>query len=125
MLGGGTPPGGGETFSNTTDYAIPDRGVVSSPVAVSGVAGAAPSALKVGVDIRHTYRGDLVIDLIAPNGTAFRLKNSSGGDSADNVIETYTVNASAVPVATGTWHLRVQDVATIDTGYISNVTLTF
>ncbi|WP_424190411.1 trypsin-like serine protease [Actinokineospora sp. G85] len=122
---GGTPPGGGRTYENTADYAIPDRGAVSSPVAVSGVAGAAPSALRVDVDIRHTYRGDLVVDLLAPNGVAFRLKNASSSDSADNVIATYTVNAAAVSVATGTWQLRVQDMYASDTGYISNVKLTF
>ena len=34
------------------------------------------------MDIVHTYRGDLVIDLVAPDGTAYRLKNSSSSDSA-------------------------------------------
>ncbi|MCG8917433.1 proprotein convertase P-domain-containing protein [Actinokineospora sp. PR83] len=65
-----------------------------------------------------------MIDLVAPNGTAFRLKNSSSSDSADNVITTYTVNASAAP-ANGTWKLKVQDVYSSDTGYIDSVKLTF
>ncbi|MBH0244815.1 proprotein convertase P-domain-containing protein, partial [Streptomyces cavourensis] len=86
--------------------------------------GNAPAALQVGVDIKHTYRGDLVIDLLAPDGTAFRLKNSSSGDSADNVITTYTVNASA-KAANGVWKLRVQDVYRSDTGYIDSWKLTF
>ncbi|MEV0961330.1 MULTISPECIES: M4 family metallopeptidase [unclassified Streptomyces] len=120
----GGEPGPGKVFENTGDISIPDLGTVSSPVAVTGIAGNAPSNLAVDVDIRHTWRGDLVIDLVAPDGTAYRLKNSSGSDSADNVIETYTVNASS-EVANGTWNLRVQDVARYDTGYISNVKLTF
>ncbi|MEU2261734.1 M4 family metallopeptidase [Streptomyces sp. NPDC019645] len=121
---GGGEPGPGKVFENTGDVNIPDLGTVNSPVAVTGIAGNAPSNLKVDVDIKHTWRGDLVIDLVAPDGTAYRLKNSSGSDSADNVIATYTVNASG-EVANGTWNLRVQDVARYDTGHISNVKLTF
>ncbi|MFD3457187.1 M28 family metallopeptidase [Streptomyces sp. NPDC058691] len=120
-----TAPPPGTVFENTADVTIPDAGAaVESPVTVSGITGNAPAALAVGVDIRHTWRGDLVIDLVAPDGTAYRLKNSSSGDSADNVITTYTVNASA-EVAAGTWKLRVRDVVAQDTGYINSWKLTF
>ena len=67
----GTPPPVGQTFTNNTDVAIPDTNVaVSSPITVSGLSGNASAATPVAVDIRHTYRGDLVIDLIAPDGSA-------------------------------------------------------
>ncbi|SBV05930.1 Predicted aminopeptidases [Streptomyces sp. Ncost-T6T-1] len=123
--GTGEPPTGEGVFSNTTDVAIPDAGAaVTSAVAVTGRTGNAPAALQVGVDIKHTYRGDLVVDLLAPDGSAYRLKNSSSGDSADNVITTYTVNASS-EVANGSWKLRVQDVYRSDTGYIDSWKLTF
>ncbi|MEW2250783.1 MULTISPECIES: M4 family metallopeptidase [unclassified Streptomyces] len=119
--GGGT----GTSFENTTDVSIPDNGpAVTSSINVTGRTGNAPSNLQVTVDIVHTWRGDLVIDLLAPDGTAYRLKNSSGSDSADDVHATYTVNASS-EVANGTWKLRVQDVATYDTGYIDGWKLTF
>ncbi|MFJ5846117.1 M4 family metallopeptidase [Streptomyces sp. NPDC092903] len=122
--GGGTDPGG-TVFENTTVTAIPDHGsAVTSSVNVTGRTGNAPSTLKVGVDITHTYRGDLVIDLVAPDGTAYRLKNSSSTDSADNVQTTYTVNASS-EVANGTWKLKVQDVYSGDTGKINSFKLTF
>lgn len=105
--------------------AIPDAGAaVTSPIAVSGVTGNAPATLKVDVNIVHTYRGDLVIDLIAPDGTAYRLKASSSNDGADNVVASYTVNASS-EVANGTWKLQVKDVAAQDTGYINSWKLTF
>ncbi|MFJ5045811.1 M28 family metallopeptidase [Streptomyces sp. NPDC088719] len=121
----GEPPTGEGVFSNTADVAIPDGGAaVTSPVSVTGRTGNAPAALQVGVDIKHTWRGDLVVDLLAPDGTAYRLKNSSSGDSADNVITTYTVNAST-EVANGSWKLRVQDIARQDTGYIDSWKLTF
>ncbi|WP_406454987.1 M4 family metallopeptidase [Streptomyces sp. NBC_00876] len=122
--GGGTDPGG-KVFESATSVSIPDAGsAVTSSVAVTGVTGNAPSTLKVGVDITHTWRGDLVIDLVAPDGTAYRLKNSSSSDSADNVQTTYTVNASS-EVANGTWKLKVQDVYSGDTGKINNFKLTF
>ncbi|GAA3476362.1 M4 family metallopeptidase [Streptomyces yanii] len=120
--GGGT---GGKVFQNTTRVAIPDAGAaVTSSVNVTGITGNAPSTLQVGVDITHTWRGDLVIDLVAPDGTAYRLKNSSISDSADNVQTTYTVNASS-EVANGTWKLKVQDVYSGDTGAINSFKLTF
>ena len=125
VLGGGGNPPTGKTFENATNVNIPDRGAaVTSSIPVTGVAGAAPATLKVGVDIKHTYRGDLVIDLVAADGTTYRLKNSSGGDSADNVITTYTVNASSEQ-ANGTWKLKVQDVAAADTGFIDSWKVTF
>ncbi|MGW2301329.1 S8 family serine peptidase [Streptomyces sp. NPDC001809] len=117
-----TPPG--TVFTNATDVTIVDNATVSSSIVVSGRTGNAPAALKVGVDIRHTWRGDLVIDLVAPDGTVRNLKASSSSDSADNVLTTYTVDASS-EVANGTWKLQVRDVATGDTGYINSWSLTF
>ncbi|MET8008395.1 M4 family metallopeptidase [Streptomyces sp. NPDC005271] len=115
---------GGNVFENTTDVAIPDGGAaVTSPITVSRP-GNAPSNLQVGVDIAHTYRGDLVIDLIAPDGTAYRLKGSSVFDSADDVKTTYTVDASS-ETAAGTWKLKVQDVYAQDSGHINGWKLTF
>ncbi|WDV55251.1 S8 family serine peptidase [Streptomyces coeruleorubidus] len=114
----------GTTFASTTAVAIPDNGAaIESPISVTGRSGNAPSALQVGVDITHTYRGDLVIDLIAPDGSAYRLK-SAASDSADNVNTTYTVNASGES-ANGTWKLRVQDTAAQDTGTLNGWKLTF
>ncbi|OYP15303.1 peptidase M4 [Streptomyces sp. FBKL.4005] len=120
--GGG---GGGTSYESSTPVSVPDNGAaVTSSITVSGRTGNAPSNLQVSVDITHTWRGDLVIDLVGPSGTAYRLKNFSSSDSADNVNETYTVNASA-ETANGTWKLRVQDQATYDTGTINGWKLTF
>ncbi|MCK8677542.1 M4 family metallopeptidase [Streptomyces lichenis] len=122
---GGGDPGTGKVFENSADVSIPDNGAaVTSAVNVTGIAGNAPSALKVDVDIVHTWRGDLVVDLVAPDGSVYNLKPYSSSDSADNVKATYTVNASS-EVANGSWKLRVQDKAAQDTGYINNFKLTF
>ncbi|GAA2236487.1 M4 family metallopeptidase [Streptomyces nogalater] len=120
--GGG---GGGTSYESSTPVSIPDNGpAVTSDITVSGRTGNAPANLQVSVDIAHTWRGDLVIDLVGPSGTAYRLKSYSSSDSGDGVNETYTVNAAA-ETANGTWKLRVQDQATYDTGTINGWKLTF
>ncbi|MGW0469444.1 S8 family peptidase [Streptomyces sp. NPDC003027] len=121
-VGGATPPPG-KYFENLTDVAIGDNTTVESPLTVSGVSGNAPSTLKVGVDIKHTYIGDLKVDLVAPDGTVYTVHNRSGGGT-DNIVQTFTVNASA-EVANGVWKLRVNDNANQDTGRIDAWNLTF
>ena len=124
QLGTAATPPPGTVFENTTDVSVPDAGAaVTSSVTVSGITGNAPAALPVGVVIKHPYRGDLVIDLVAPDGSTYRLKSSSS-DSADDVNTTYTVNAST-EVANGVWKLKVQDVGAQDVGYIDSWKLTF
>jgi serine protease len=118
-------PPTGSVFTNATNVSIPDTNTpVTSSLAVTGISGNAPAALKIAVDIKHTYRGDLRIELVAPNGSSAQLKAASSSDSADNVITTYTVDASGV-AANGTWKLRVTDVYSGDTGYIDSWGLTF
>lgn len=100
------------------------RYTVESPVTVSGLAGNAPAGLQVGVEIRHTYRGDLAIDLVAPDGSTYRLKDPDPFDAVENVAAVYSVDASAEP-ASGTWRLRVRDVSAQDGGYLDAWDLTF
>ncbi|MFB7175915.1 S8 family serine peptidase [Streptomyces sp. NPDC056254] len=114
----------GNRFENATDYPIADFSTTQSPITVTGVAGNAPSALRVSVDIKHTAIGDLQIDLIAPDGSAYRLKNYSDGGTTDNLLTSYTVDASS-EIAAGTWKLRVTDNARRDTGRIDSWALQF
>ncbi|MFI8963013.1 S8 family serine peptidase [Streptomyces sp. NPDC053493] len=123
-VNGTTPPPTGPYFENLTDVTVNDNATVESPITVTGVTGNAPATLKVGVDIKHTYRGDLVVSLVAPDGTVYLLEDFNNSDSTDNVAKTYTVNASS-EVANGTWKLRVQDIASQDTGRIDAWNLTF
>jgi serine protease len=118
--GGG---GGSQTYANGTDYAINDNATVESPITVSGRSGNAGSSVPVAVNIVHTYRGDLKVDLVAPDGSVYVLHNRSGG-SADNINSTYTVNLSSEAL-NGTWRLRVNDNANNDTGYINSWSITF
>ncbi len=121
---GSPPPTPGSYFENTADVTIADNATVDSPLTVSGVTGNAPATLKVGVDIKHTYRGDLVVSLVAPDGTVYLLEDFANSDGTDNVAKTYTVNASS-EAANGTWKLRVRDIASQDTGRIDACNLTF
>ncbi|MFF3324654.1 S8 family serine peptidase [Streptomyces sp. NPDC002889] len=123
-VGGGSTQPPGPKFENTGDYAINDNATAESPITVSGVPGNAPAALQVPVSIQHTYIGDLQVQLIAPDGTAYTLKAFGSGGSTDNINTTYTVNASS-EVAGGTWKLRVSDNARYDTGKIDSWALQF
>ena len=75
------------------------------------------------VNIVHTYKGDLKVDLVAPDGSVYVLHNRSGG-SADNIIQTFNVNLSSEAL-NGTWNLRVNDNVNADTGYINSWSITF
>ncbi|HEY0637900.1 MAG TPA: S8 family serine peptidase [Pseudonocardiaceae bacterium] len=118
---GGPPPPGCNPVTNGTDVNVPDLGTGQSTIAISNCTGNASSAATIAVNIVHTWIGDLVVDLIAPNGAVYNLHNRSGG-SADNINTTYTRNLSAHP-ANGTWTLRVRDAAAADVGYINSWTL--
>ena len=118
--GGGTQP---SFFENTTDFTINDNSTVESPITVSGRSGNAPSTLKVAVTILHTWKGDLKVDLVAPDGTLYNLHNRTGGGT-DNVIKTVTLNASS-EVANGTWKMRVNDNAGGDIGKLNRWSMQF
>ncbi|MGW6442117.1 S8 family peptidase [Lentzea sp. NPDC055074] len=108
--------------TNGTDVPIRDNATVTSTVSFSGCTGTASASSKVEVHIKHTYKGDLVVDLVAPDGSVYNLHNRAGG-SADNIDQTYTVNLSS-ETRNGTWTLRVRDAATADVGTIDTWTLT-
>ena len=127
--GGSTPPppppptGGAQTYSNTADYQIRDNTTVDSPITVSGRSGNGPSSASISVNIVHTYKGDLKVDLVAPDGTLYNLHNRSGG-SANNIVGTFSRNLTSEAL-NGTWRLRVNDNAAGDIGYINSWTITF
>jgi subtilisin-like proprotein convertase family protein len=119
LTGSAPPPCAPAT--NGTDVQIPDNTTVFSDIAIAGCAGNASSTSTAEVHIVHTYRGDLVVSLVAPDGTAYVMLNRNGG-SADNVDQTFTVNVSS-ETRNGTWRLRVQDAASSDIGFINSWTL--
>ncbi|MCC7248717.1 MAG: S8 family peptidase [Lysobacter sp.] len=117
------PPPVGQTYTNATDYTINDNATVNSPITVSGRTGNGQASTPVAVNIVHTYIGDLVVRLVAPDGSLYTLHNRTGGGT-DNIAKTYTVNLSSEAL-NGTWNLRVQDAAGGDVGYINSWSVTF
>ncbi|MDV6011596.1 S8 family serine peptidase [Haloechinothrix sp. LS1_15] len=121
----GDPDPEPETCSATNDERvdIPDNGpAVTSEITITDCDRAAAADAEVDVDIRHSWRGDVVIDLIAPDGTQYNLKQANFWDSGNDVRETYEVDLAAHH-AEGTWTLRVQDVYWGYTGYLDSWSL--
>ena len=108
--------------TNGTDVQIPDLSTVESPITIANCPGNASATATAEVHIVHTYIGDLIVTLIAPDGSPYTLHNRAGG-STDNIDQTYTTNLTSEP-ANGTWKLRVQDAAGGDIGRIDAWTLT-
>ena len=119
--GGGS--GGVQTYSNTGAVNILDNATVESAIAVSGRTGNAAASTPVAVDISHTWKGDLKVDLVAPDGSVYVLSNYAGG-SADDIKQTFNVNLSSEAL-NGSWKLRVNDKASGDTGRINSWSVTF
>ncbi len=123
-VGATPPPPACAPASNGTDLSIPDTNTaVTSEITVSGCSGSGSAGSQVEVHAKHTWRGDLAVDLVAPDGTVYPLKRASAGDGAANLDATYTVDLSS-ETANGTWKLRVTDVYKYDAGYLDTWSLT-
>ena len=79
---------------------------------------------KIAVDITHTYIGDLIVNLVSPEGSIISLHSRTGG-SADNIIRDYDFanlpalrNLQGKP-ANGIWKLLIADVAGRDVGKLN------
>jgi len=108
------------TASSNATTPVPDAGIaVYGSATITGCGRIASSTARVTVHVTHSYRGDLIVDLVSPGGTSYRLKDSSTTDGTANVDTTYTVNLST-EAADGTWRLRVQDVFLGDTGTLDS-----
>lgn len=108
----------------SANIAIPDAGSpIYSKLEVSqtGII----TDIRIGVDITHTYIGDLQVDIVAPDGTSVSLHDRSGGTQND-LRTMYT--ASLLPALNGlvgksiggTWTLRAVDTWRIDAGQLNS-----
>jgi subtilisin-like proprotein convertase family protein len=95
---------------------------VSSAIAISQ--SGTVQGVEVGVDLTHTYVGDLLVELMAPTGQRAVLHDRLGG-SSDNLIMTYdAVSTPSLAVLNGqpiqgSWVLRVTDLAGQDVGKLN------
>lgn len=117
------------TVSASPGLPIQDNATIDSTVTFVPVS--TVTSVQVNVNITHTYRGDLQVSILHPDGTQVVLHNRSGG-SADNLVTGYPdPTASAQPLdplfgkpTNGTWTLRVADLASQDTGTLNSWSLT-
>jgi subtilisin-like proprotein convertase family protein len=70
---------------------------------------------KLSLDIRHTYKSDLRVDLITPEGKSVRVHDGSGG-SGNDIVGAFEVALPGGTHGAGTWRLVVSDHAALDTG---------
>ena len=85
--------------------------------------------IEVEVDISHSWRGDLQVELTSPTGTTVSLHHRSGGPDDDirRVYRSTEVPALAALIgesATGAWDLHVRDQQTVDIGKLNRWALT-
>jgi serine protease len=120
----GGPSGGVQTYTNDTDHIINDNTTVESPITVSGRTGKAPTNTVVTVAIEHSFRGDVRVDLVAPDGSTYLLKGYNTSDSANDIRGTVTLNL-ATENLNGTWKLRARDNYINDIGKIDSWSIKF
>jgi M6 family metalloprotease-like protein len=87
------------------------------------------AAVEVGLDISHTFVGDLRVRLRSPAGTEAVLHDRAGGP-AQNIARTYTAATTPAlaamagkPIA-GAWTLLVSDHEAVDVGKLNRWSLT-
>jgi hypothetical protein len=100
----------------TVDLAIPDADAAGITSAIDVQHPAAWHSAEVDVRIDHTYRGDLVVYVEAPDGSRHDLSIRAGGSADDLALRT-TIDLGTGTVV-GTWRLHVSDRASWDTGVL-------
>jgi subtilisin-like proprotein convertase family protein/V8-like Glu-specific endopeptidase len=130
----------GTVTESMTDgpISIPDDNPtgISSTISISE-SGNILAPIEVSVDITHTYVGDLLVTLYAPDGTAVVLHSRTGGGD-DNLMVTYGdgSNGTVIPASggmtalaskevNGDWRLEISDNANQDTGTLNDWSLNF
>lgn len=109
-------------YTSRENLAIPDndpRGAASSLRVSEAIAG---RRILIGVDIEHTYVGDLILTLTSPTGKTYVLRKNKGGRSRDIkgvfgeslVSETSLSALSSSPA--GRWKFKVVDSLSRDVG---------
>ena len=131
------------SFENTDSQAVgPDSGAVTeSVIAVTG--DFILTDVNVTINVEHTWNSDLLIELVAPDGTAVELASAVGG-SDDNFTDTTFDSQATTAIAdgdapftgvfapsgsldvlngltsVGDWTLRITDNANGDGGTLNN-----
>ena len=121
------PEDPGCAAANHTDLAIPDAGPPATGlIVIPGCDHPDLGGSTVEVHIIHPRRGDLVLDLIDPDGQAIRLKQSNPADTRPNMNARFQIQVDpdlAGRLDNSQWRLRIEDVATGAVGYLDSWSL--
>lgn len=130
VTGGATPaPGGAAVESGpvavkrTPNLTVPDNDAAGVVDTITVARDGKVKGVKVEVDLKHTWIGDLDVSLVAPDGTAVKL-HARGGREKDDIKGTYGVDLRAVDDlkklvgkdVKGDWKLKVVDLEGQDVG---------
>jgi len=115
--------GGAGTPCDATDY-----GTLTDTITVPG--SCLVVDINVDVDITHTWRGDLSLELTSPDGTTVGLKQKDGSDGANDVIGNFDLTLPVegpgslddfeCDTGNGTWTLTIHDWYKGDTGTLNS-----
>ncbi|MFO1266803.1 MAG: M6 family metalloprotease domain-containing protein [Rubrivivax sp.] len=125
------PPPPAVRHVSTPNKAIPDNNATGISDTIDVPEAVTIASIKVGVDITHTYQGDLRVTLTTPWGVLVELHPKGQGGNTKNLKLTYD-EAILPALATlrgrntkGAWKLAVQDLAAVDTGKLNSWGLDF
>lgn len=94
-----------------------------SEIDVAGVTGSNNSELTIELDIRHTYKSDLKVELVSPSQKRYSIFSKTGKDEND-IRLTQKVSLDD-PKVNGKWTLIITDNARLDVGSLENWSLRF
>ena len=119
-------------YSVEVNFPFDENSPISSELQIEDDRNIETDGIRVPINLTHSWRGDVVIDLISPQGTTVRLKELNPDDGptpeGEGVIETYPItalpaeslDAFAGENALGTWTLNVTDEQDLDSGELIN-----
>lgn len=110
---------------NSPNMAIPDANRIGAADTIIVQETGKIKNITVNLDIKHTYIGDLIVNLISPNNEEITLHNRQGG-SQNDLLRTYDMQTTPELTSlkglqvTGNWQLHVADRARRDIGVVRN-----
>ncbi len=124
-----TPPGpvgnGVRTYQANTPTPIPDNAPAGVSIDLNVPDTFTFASLSVSVDVKHTWRGDLLVELLHDGVRVATLADRAGG-SADDLVQTFAITtAQAGTAGKGKWTVRFVDTSASDTGTVQSVKLAF
>jgi len=128
LLGGGVSNIETITQSSSPAKPIPDNNPAGITDSININVAGTLNALKIDLNITHSYIGDLVIKIISPGGASIVLHNRNGG-SSKNINKSYDIQNTPSLSAfngqsiKGNWTLAIIDMAQVDTGTLNSWTI--